>query len=462
MTQQQQIQLLNDIMPQIVESRDPEATMLKCASKNNLTPAQLEKLGHVFNSMKTLVGLEKQANRGDSFSIVNVPAMVTKYASYDAKRVLTNQAKDVHKKVNKLTKDASTQDIDGWGACLNGYWEKSASASSPNEWMFKSQPTVPVVADWINEQVEKETKGGVDWQDEDEASWKEVGLPEATPGADMFKLASRKVDKYNVALEKIARAKEIWQQTFYEAQDHLFEKCAAIRTAIVHDREAWNKLVMDARDILGLEKSATAFARLEKHFEETRLHGFEKAANINRGFTRRLAYDSTGLVPVVEEIAGLDSIIKRAAALLEPTEQEKQASQKKKQEASLNLPAALVSSPDELLASVTALQPDPKKKQKDFDVQNAANRRQVALQHLMLNDDIISTADPALVQDLQSTIADLSPTVASDPIRLAPVLKEALQYDSLPIQQIKDLLSVEEAAQKVQKLKHENETNLYS
>lgn len=459
MTQQQQIQLLNDIMPQIVESKDPETEMLKCASKHNLAPAQLEKLGHVFNSMKTLVGLEKQANRGDSFSIVDVPSMLKKYATYDAGRTLTAKDNVVHKKVDKLMKSAADSDIDGWGACLNFSLEKSAAAGSPNAWMFESKPSVPLVTDWIEEQVEKETKGGVDWQDADLDTWLEAEMPEAEPGYQMFKAASRRMDSCKEGLEKLARAKEIWRQTYYEASESLYDTCDQVRNAILQNRDAWENLVMDSRDVLGHEKAAAAFARLEAHFENTRLHGFEKVANINRGFTRRLAHDSTGLVSLVEEIAELDSIVKRAAALLAPTEREKQAAAKPNKP---SVPGITFSSPEDLLNSVQALQPNPKKKQKDYDTQLAANKRQVALQHLLLNDDIISAADPALVQDLQSTIADLSPTVANDPVRLAPVLKEALQYDSLPIQQIKDLLSVEESAQKVQKLKQENDKNLYA
>lgn len=46
--------------------------LLKAAADHNMYPAQLEKLGHAFNQWKTLVAMEKQANRGDSFSLLDV------------------------------------------------------------------------------------------------------------------------------------------------------------------------------------------------------------------------------------------------------------------------------------------------------------------------------------------------------------------------------------------------------
>jgi hypothetical protein len=36
-------------MPEVVASKNPEATLIKFAKKNNLYAAQLEKLGHAFN-----------------------------------------------------------------------------------------------------------------------------------------------------------------------------------------------------------------------------------------------------------------------------------------------------------------------------------------------------------------------------------------------------------------------------
>lgn len=438
MNQQQQIQLLNSIMPQIVETRDPEATMLKCARKNNLSPAQLEKLGHVYNTMKTIVGLEKQANRGDSFSILDVPKMVSKYTTYDANAELSAQAEKVHDKVDALMKDA-----DGWAALMNvggSHMQKAAAdGSGANDWLYRASRPIPRIKTWLNDTVED--KGGkVDYIDDNMSEWMEV---QAAAKADL-----KLMNKTASAIGDIKRARELWEQTQYEAGVALTEQCASLRNELLQDREKWASLVMDARDVLGQEKAAAALQIAEDYFSRVRCHSFEKSAAIQRGYDRRLAHDSTGLVEHLEEILELDTIVKRATALLQPVE---------KEAASAGTGVVAV---DELINQIRAVD-GSKAKQKAFDSKLDSAKKQTALENLMLNDSIISTADPNTVQDLHATISQLSPTVASDPVKLAPVLKEALQYDALPIQQIKDLLSVEESAQKVQKLSRENESYKY-
>lgn len=113
MTQQQILDALDNLMPEVVSTNNPEATLLKFAKTNNLYPTQLEKLGHAFNQCKTLVGLSKQANRGDSFSILNVPEMITKYSTYKPSDVLTKEEKKVHKQVDKIVKSAGVKVASG-------------------------------------------------------------------------------------------------------------------------------------------------------------------------------------------------------------------------------------------------------------------------------------------------------------------------------------------------------------
>lgn len=410
--------------------------MLKCARKNNLSPAQLEKLGHVYNTMKTIVGLEKQANRGDSFSILDVPKMVAKYTTYDANAELSAQAEKVHDKVDALMKDA-----DGWSAIMgigkSAMQKAAAAGEGANDWLYRSNRPIPRIKTWLKE-VAEDKGGKVDYIDDNSDEWMEA---QASVKSDL-----KLMNKTASALGDIKRARELWEQTQYEADVELTAQCADLRNELLQDREKWANLVMDARDVLGHEKAAAALQIVENYFERVRCHSFVKSASIQREYERRLAHDSTGLVGHLEEILELDAIVKRATALLQPSEK------------AASVPG--ISTVEDLVSQMRSATGKPDK-QKDFDKKIDSAKKQTALENLMLNDSIISTADPNTVQDLHATISQLSPTVASDPVKLAPVLKEALQYDALPIQQIKDLLSVEESAQKVQKLSRENETYKY-
>jgi hypothetical protein len=86
------ISWFEDLLPEIKESGDVESTLLKFASEKNLAPALLEKIGHVYNTAKTVNYLDKAASkghgRGDSFNVLDVSSMLeayTKSAAADAK-----------------------------------------------------------------------------------------------------------------------------------------------------------------------------------------------------------------------------------------------------------------------------------------------------------------------------------------------------------------------------------------
>ena len=72
---------LQDILPEIRRTGNPEDTMLKFAREHDLQPALLERLAQVFNTAKTVRWLDKSAgaDRGASFHIVDGPALVERY-----------------------------------------------------------------------------------------------------------------------------------------------------------------------------------------------------------------------------------------------------------------------------------------------------------------------------------------------------------------------------------------------
>ena len=90
-TQKQVISWLEEIIPDIKRTRDPEDVMLKYAREKNLAPAQLEKLAQVYNSAKTINFLEKSANRGDNFHVVDASELLSRYVQPAAeKKASTN------------------------------------------------------------------------------------------------------------------------------------------------------------------------------------------------------------------------------------------------------------------------------------------------------------------------------------------------------------------------------------
>lgn len=462
MTHKEQIKLLDSILPEIVKTNDPEGAMLKCARKRNLSPALLEKLAQVFNTSKTIVGLKKQANRGDSFSIVDVPKLVERYTEY-------RPGESVASSVKKSRQDGGV--------------EKSASAVSgvvdggrlPNAFSFESG----------------------------ESGWAAAGGSECGD-AFVSKQASRSADDiqdrrdglvYRSITGNLNLAVDTASQVAYDTHMDILEKCAGIMHRLTPDDGRWAECVRDIADNLGLEKAASVITAVESYFLEHRHHfkpaDLEKDASADDS---AFARDRHGVVEDAEEIYELQQINKQAHEQLAVYEKvagkggnkaadddEDDSSVQNAAKLGNETMAALVAgmkspwmespkdnpmssmlSPKDtptagligaLAASRGALvNPDDKK---FIDASRDKARSEAAIQQLLMSDPTISEADPEEVRTLYETVNRLSPTIANDPVLLGPVLKEALQYGSLPIQQAKDLLEAEKHSigNKVQQLK---------
>lgn len=93
------IMCLEDALPLMQKSDDPIGTLLKYAKEKRLSPAQLERVGHMFNALKTnsIYNLAKNASdRGIYFTTLDVPELLNRYASFtnDEIKILSSHNKD--------------------------------------------------------------------------------------------------------------------------------------------------------------------------------------------------------------------------------------------------------------------------------------------------------------------------------------------------------------------------------
>lgn len=463
MDQQAHIRLLNSIMPEIAETRNPESVLLKCAKAHNLTPAMLEKLGHVFNTTKTLVGLEKMANRGDSFSIVNVPEMVSKYTTYDPSAPLTVEDKKVHQKVEKLTKYAGENAQ--WREIINSGMQKAAGA---NDWIFESPKELPDMGALLREAM-NDRGGDLVFQNADEGEWKEIDMGVATPMDVTFDKAasanSERKPMYEVRpiYKEAANALE---DAILEGKANIMEKYAALRSYVEWTPSVWTEIAEDTVSVMGKEAAVKAIKDAEEYMEERmcRVPAFdiEKMA-----FFPALPRDRHDKVDLLLEADEISKMVKQAEAELAELEETFEGYTKEvkglvniktnellegiknpyeKSAVFKVLPDMMtgakntwdtVGTVSELVGSSSGA----RQKKIDNAVQTAA--RDATLQRLMLTDDIIREADPYEVQDIYHAIADLSPSLANNPVLMSTLIKESLQYGALPIQTIKDIANVE-------------------
>lgn len=79
MTHDAAVRTVVKLVPEI-EKRGAEAVLRDHAVKEDLPPAQLEKLAQVFNTLRTVSHIDKATDRGSSVDLVDVPSLVVSYA----------------------------------------------------------------------------------------------------------------------------------------------------------------------------------------------------------------------------------------------------------------------------------------------------------------------------------------------------------------------------------------------
>ena len=405
MTQAETIKMLDSIMPDIISTRDPEGTMLKCASKHNLSPAQLEHLGQVYNTTKTIVGLEKQANRGNSFKLLNVPEMVSKYASYDPSKKPTGKSKDVHEKVDKIINDK-----DGWIS-----HEKKASAELPN----------------LNLVVYNEMLKEAEY--EDQSNYYDTSYTEKSAAENL----------YTGVNEDLRIAHENYDQALFDAAEDIMDKMASITRKLTPDEGRWEEVKYAAQRLHG-DKIIPALNTIEDHFSrvghKTEPGSFNKFASFGR------LEDKYGVMRDIEDIYELGEFIKESANIPYPPTgssgggSASSGGGKKKGEdksALKSFNALLDKVNGGFLTSLSELRKTNERGVEDYKkIMEKAKRDatiETTLGTMLMSDPVISNADSYDVNNLYDAINKIAPTLTESPELMAATLKEALQYGSIPL-----------------------------
>lgn len=404
MTQAETIKMLDSIMPDIISTRDPEGTMLKCASKHNLSPAQLEHLGQVYNTTKTIVGLEKQANRGNSFKLLNVPEMVSKYASYDPSKKPTGKSKDVHEKVDKIINDK-----DGWIS-----HEKKASAELPNLNLIV-----------YNEMLEEA-------EYEDQSNYYDTSYTEKSAAENL----------YTGVNEDLRIAHENYDQALFDAAEDIMDKMASITRKLTPDEGRWEEVKYAAQRLHG-DKIIPALNTIEDHFSrvghKTEPGSFNKFASFGR------LEDKYGVMRDIEDIYELGEFIKESANI--PYPNKKGGNQNKGGGGSENgkngssglksVNSALDRINSSIMPGLAELKKENERDVAEYhNILNKAKRDAVietTLGNMVMLDPVISNADQYDVNNLYDAICQIAPKLAESPELMSATLKEALQYGSIPL-----------------------------
>lgn len=511
---------IEKIRPQIKAAGAPEDVLLKASRDYNLAPAQLESAAQILNTAQQLNFMDKSANRGDTFNLIDVPELLSRYVTHSnpTKRASSDEAANpVDALEEAFSKSAKVRKRDGKYVLLSssgkvlGTHESAQDAYKQEYAIQKSQereqsksasvaledPTlqreltgkrIPHVKNMLM----KDAGVRGEYISLGETSPEYPNAPRADHREHLRKEAAEQFELQGIA------------QLITEYQDQLRKEADAVAYRFRTEPEFdWSAAKSDA---LVLAKTATEKAApvLEHYFStlgSTPGTAHRKIAFVSEPSPQPgiLVEDRYSIVAVMEKVAQIVDQLEALNLYSDHIKSSTSTGTKKKQNQSTP-PVAMLSaeppldlervvlpfsslerSPDDInqkitkgiqegatgLGALLRQSPNPAKVQRDMFKQITApfvsgeNKKQrridealddvktrTVVERMLLSDPIIREADPDTVVSLYNTLQQANPEIARDPNLLRFALREAIQYESVPLHTYKDLVETDEKRQK--------------
>jgi len=477
MQHEEVVNALEEIVPDIAKSGDPEGTILKYAKDQNLSPSQVERLGQVFNIAKTVNFMSKSAdNRGGSFNVVDTVDLLSSYMSSEDEKV-QKSATSIDDWID-TPQEAGVSSVPDFLALASG-------ANSEVDWVVEDVPDLPKIASEIYAEAKKETIG----------VWERESVDEIVDGIkddirNKFDKVAQDLDlfaqpeRFAIMEEDLSSLIPNGDAACSAMADYLSQKGLNIKRAsentvsrkLVHDRlgvsESFRGIVEDFEFIKAagtvIKESAAAGTGTGTGTGSQKKTNWEKIDMLLTGGGEKkepssapdisdfLKDISTSREKSDEEKSEKDyhpSMVKKIETMIAGTPPDK------KKGISGGVADLLgKASPTEagkLLGTLSkgldkAKSPLNKKKmqrdQAEDDVKSTTT-----LQKLLISDPIISEADPDEVVEIYNTLSSGFPQMGQDPNLMRFAIREALQYGGVPLHTFKDLSSIRKEQAQAQK-----------
>ena len=294
---------VDSLIPQVNEAGDATSVFSKFARENNLPPAQLEKMGHIFNIASTRQWMNSNPEaRGATFPTLDVPTLVESYTSKSASGVPLYDAEadsSMDKAASSKTPGITLDTLSVFAGGMYGTFDRSdAISKAASEW---------------NEDVEEPEHILED-------DWNMVHKMARDAENDV----ERCVDEYNYRAKKLAdmfskKAMELYQEdenlgNLYRCEEALIldGKDDAKTAAVLRELKAW------IEEEIGVKTASVDLSKLKSRairFNEEKFAGWVKEA---AAAVDALALHGKSLSKAVEMINQYREDFKSASAFEDP------------------------------------------------------------------------------------------------------------------------------------------------
>jgi len=429
--------LFNELLPRMKKAGEADSVLLKYAQDHNLSPAQLERMAQVFNGSKTLTFLEKSADRGQSFPLVDPPALVKAYVE------ALGETKPMQKAASAPKQAFDPYRFPG---------QTDVISHTPKLDALLAEREQRVKAAWV----------AVEEEGPDVERQRRIQLEEAR--AALIKNAQALRDRLLVVPKMHDAAQDIGALLGKEAAAKVLEqafKSTGHAVPALDDAEI-EKRAFDKDLRYNSERALTLIAAvdlLDSMAAYTKVAAGTQAPPKQKPQKKNGPRGTHAPVPppsgysVQEELDHLNAIRQPWHVRLQdgefadslvgdlPGELKGFTEQAGKAHYAnvMRGPVGIMSHLKGLLGDPKLVEPGINPLQKKVDSATSDVERLTTVYRLMQADPIISEADPEMVLDIFNTLSEIYPDLTRDRARLRMALREAVQYEALPQHTQKEL-----------------------
>jgi hypothetical protein len=531
MNHQTIIEQLSNLAPKLKEASCPEDVLVKYATDRNLSAAQLERIGQVYNIAKTLNFMDKAANRGDSFRVLDTEDMLTKFTKFkpaqdDVKAADTSDWNSWFDYPSKAAsadegavKSASIKEEDGQFTVysedgskrlskpgtkaqaekrarqLEYFQAHKKSASVPNLLEIARDSSYSYYGEWTVEDLPPASQREVlkdDMRKESAVKAEVAALDQIMDDSidTVTKVAQELLELHRISPIPFSVME---RDAFYCSDNSDSIKVASDKIAGYFKQKGWElnrhdfsskppALAIDRHNVLPLFKSAAESIELYAGAAKYKEHYVKEALGATAPPPKQTAGQSQGQqvsfpAPRQPGNAGggisqddINNILLNKLYPKEEAPKEKDIDESKIKNVAKGItetfsPSTYLSPQqksmvDNLMKPVERSKVNKKQMGVDTAVRDVG--RVSTLQRLMLSDPIIGEAEPETIVNLYNTLAKANPEIVEDPNLLRFALREAVQYDAVPLHTYKDLISMGKDKVKSELDQHELTNRRYS
>lgn len=419
--------LIDDVAPRVRRTGDPEGELVKFANEKNLSPALLEGLAQLFNTAKTLSFMDKAANRGESFPLVDVQNVVSQYVEVPASKLASDpdgwlQTDAKLKPAAKMPSFFELPENDG----LEFEVDKSASVTKPASTRRSENPAAIA-------RLNLATLSQVKFDCEQDARYLMDRL---------VKKARREgLDFPSIELDSLAILGDAAKPALDETAAYLADHHITVKRATYDGKPR----LVDCPEVVEIEFIANAISRIK----EANVMAQEMAEESAKTASALLEEENESPKAPVQDPKG-----SRGPSVTSPVALPKfemgDASKSPLKTAPDAMFELLKPTRDFFFKNVAKHLTTPN--HDHLEVDSALNDAQhlSLLQNLMMTDDVLSEADPDQVVSAYNTIRQTAPDLAKDINVMRVALRSAVQHEGIDPFTIKGIAETELARQKVQ------------